>query len=380
MPSSAPQRFFALDALRGVAALAVVFWHWQNFFLTDAAGRQLQQQPAYAWFRPLYDSGSLAVDLFFSLSGFIFFWLYAARLEQRSVAGREFAVLRMSRLLPLHLVTLLVVAAGQALYQAQHDAAFVYPHNDLRHFVLHLLLIPSVGLEQGHAFNAPVWSVGVEAVLYLGFFLLCRHARPRGAMLLGLALVGLFVLSRVYMPLGRGVGSFFLGGVVYRVHRWVLGSPQQRRWTALAVTAAVLLWTATLAASYTGRSLEQTPALRVLAWKYPIAILFPITILALALVQATRRDFGRRLAWLGDISYASYLWHFPLQLACVLLLPVLGLPLDTLRSGWSLLLFMAALLMLSFASHRWLERPAQAALRGAWAGLQARGKGSSRDL
>jgi peptidoglycan/LPS O-acetylase OafA/YrhL len=27
-----PERLYSLDALRGVAALVVIFWHWQHFF------------------------------------------------------------------------------------------------------------------------------------------------------------------------------------------------------------------------------------------------------------------------------------------------------------------------------------------------------------
>lgn len=29
---SSPARFRSLDALRGIAAFAVVFWHWKNFW------------------------------------------------------------------------------------------------------------------------------------------------------------------------------------------------------------------------------------------------------------------------------------------------------------------------------------------------------------
>ncbi|MDF7795325.1 hypothetical protein [Pseudomonas syringae] len=28
-------RLYTLDVLRGVAALSVVFWHWQHFFYVD---------------------------------------------------------------------------------------------------------------------------------------------------------------------------------------------------------------------------------------------------------------------------------------------------------------------------------------------------------
>src|SRR6185436_12525906 len=111
--ATSPGRMHSLDALRGIAALAVVFWHWPHFFYsgtTLAAGFDREAQPFYEVFKIFYRHGILAVDLFFLLSGFIFFWLYAKTISARRLTPREFFVLRVSRLYPLHLVTLLLVA------------------------------------------------------------------------------------------------------------------------------------------------------------------------------------------------------------------------------------------------------------------------------
>src|SRR5207244_9707990 len=43
-------------------------------------------------------------------------------------------------------------------------------------------------------------------------------------------------------------------------------------------------------------------------------LLFPLTILTLAVWEARRGRLGRRLAFVGQISYSSYLLHFPLQM------------------------------------------------------------------
>jgi peptidoglycan/LPS O-acetylase OafA/YrhL len=53
---------------------------------------------------------------------------------------------------------------------------------------------------------------------------------------------------------------------------------------------------------------------------------FPCTIVALALLETGRGTLGRRLSFLGDISYSSYLLHFPLQMTCVFFAQALGLP------------------------------------------------------
>jgi len=345
-----------------VAALAVVFWHWQHFFFSGtapAAGFDSEAQPFYEAFKILYRHGALGIYLFFALSGFIFFWLYAGTVAARRLTPGEFFMLRFSRLYPLHLVTLLLVAVGQAVYAGINGGSFVYAHNDVRHFALNLLLAPSIGLEQGYSFNGPVWSVSVEVVLYAMFFVFCWFRINRTSLLLIVSLAGFFVLMNYYPPLGSGIGSFFLGGVVHAMFARIAGRPNSRLITRLVATATVVLWAATIASVYTGIALLP-PSLQ---GYFPVMILFPMTILSLALVEHGGSGFAKALSPLGEISYSSYLIHFPLQLAFVLAAQAAGLGADFFNNGISLILFFAALLPLSFASFRYLEVPAQRYLR-----------------
>jgi peptidoglycan/LPS O-acetylase OafA/YrhL len=72
-------------------------------------------------------------------------------------------------------VTLLVVAALQFQYTRATGTAFVYENNDLRHFLLQLLLASNWSLlDNGYSCNGPVWSVSVEVAAYGAFFILCR--------------------------------------------------------------------------------------------------------------------------------------------------------------------------------------------------------------
>ena len=78
-PAFKSSRLYSIDALRGVAALAVVVWHWQHFYAitgTWASVWNRADQPFYLFLKPLYDQGWVAVDLFFAVSGFVFYWLY----------------------------------------------------------------------------------------------------------------------------------------------------------------------------------------------------------------------------------------------------------------------------------------------------------------
>lgn len=365
-----PQRFHLLDALRGVAALAVVCFHWQNLLvkgdveLAGYAGRDLPFQDTLQMF---YQHGFLAVDLFFSLSGFIFFCFYADKVTRGRVSSVQFFVLRFSRLYPLYLVTLLVAAGAQALYLRAHGHHMAYWHNDIYHLALHLPLLSSVGLEKGLGFNGPAWSISVEAVLYLAFFLVCRAGRTRPWVLLLISAFGFFLLSRLYLPLGRGIGSFFMGGLVFVIYRRLLMSPHHATVGGVVLGIVTVMWVVIWLAHLNAWSFQGIPIVGRGVHRFPTLVLFPLTVLALALAESwCTTGAARALSWLGDVSYSSYLWHFPLQLIFALVVTGFGVSTEVFKSGAALLLFMAVLLLLSWASHRLLEMPAQDALRRRW--------------
>jgi peptidoglycan/LPS O-acetylase OafA/YrhL len=361
------KRFHSLDVLRGVAALSVVFWHWQHFFLSPGTRvLSLEGMPLLDVFFLLYAKGWLAVELFFCLSGFIFFWLYAQPVGQRQVSAREFFLLRFSRLYPLHLATLLLVAAGQLLYYRTTHDFFIYPKNDGYHFLLNLLFVSSWGLEKGWSFNAPVWSVSVEVFLYLLFFVVCRLWRPRLLGALALAAIGFALVRHIYLPIGRGIGGFYVGACAYLAYEWIV----QRGWVrSCSVVLSVLVAGGWLVAFLATRDFlygtSHLPGLAAMDGYWPtVLLLFPSTVLALALAETWRGSLGKRLGFLGEISYSSYLLHFPLQLAFALVAAAWSLERAFFQSPLTLGLFFAVLIALSLVSYRWFEAPAQRALRG----------------
>src|SRR5256885_5143960 len=161
-------RFYLLDALRGLAALSIVLWHWQHFF--PAESFRPERQPLYPLLVLFYSNGSRAVDLFFCLSGFIFFWLYAEKISSARISGCEFFMLRFSRLYPLHVATLIFVAAAQFIRWHATGSFFVYPQNDAYHFLLHSALASSIGLQRGDSVNRPGRAISGGACFLLLVF------------------------------------------------------------------------------------------------------------------------------------------------------------------------------------------------------------------
>src|SRR5438105_1090357 len=115
-PPVIAKRLYSIDALRGVGALAIVFWHWQHFWAVRGTWQAVwsrADEPFYAAFKPLYDQGWAAADIFFAVSGFVFFWLYLEPVAKREIGAVKFALQRFSRLYPLYVLTLLIATAMQ---------------------------------------------------------------------------------------------------------------------------------------------------------------------------------------------------------------------------------------------------------------------------
>lgn len=388
------ERFYSLDALRGLAALSVVFWHWQHFFFsgTTPGPFDVTRLPLHDWAFVLYSKGWLAVDLFFSLSGFVFYWLYSKRVAAGAISPGRFALLRFSRLYPLHFATLLIVAVSQLWLFNVSGRYFVYPI-DGKHFLLNLAFASSWGFERGYSFNGPIWSVSVEVLLYALFFFCSRLFPVRAIVLALISIFGFLVVQNYYQPIGRGIGSFFLGGCLFLAYQAIATSRRAAALANLAAVLAIIAWAATLIV------VQQRidPALLVLGavpiqWRFnasfqwgvqqifviwPVMVLFPLTILSLALIETRRGSLGRRISFLGDISYSSYLLHFPLQLFFSVAVGRFAANNSIYYSFWLMLLFFTLLILACFVSFRYFEMPAQRYLRRT--GLALRTTGTLRD-
>lgn len=168
-------RYLNLDALRFVAAAAVVIYHY---------GALLAWRPN---FRPLdlaFGGLPVAVDLFFVISGMIMFEVYGRRLTSWSAYG-TFLRRRFARLAPLHYATLLffivAVALGAALGVSTGDARIF----DARCIAPNILFLQAFDTCQSLTFNKPSWSISAEMAMYVAlpafFWITMRRPLAWGA-------------------------------------------------------------------------------------------------------------------------------------------------------------------------------------------------------
>lgn len=362
-----PKRFYSLDVLRGVAALSIVLWHWNFFFLpTNKQGVafNLGMQPLFEELYFFYKNGNAAVELFFCISGFVFFWLYSKRIADKTISLRSFAVLRLSRLYPLHFVTLIFVAVGQNIYAESVSGSFVFSFNDAYHFLLNLFFASSWGMEKGLSFNGPIWSVSIEVLLYAIFFVFCSMFNRNFVVLIFAVILGYFA-QRFNPSIGSGVMFFFIGGLVLIFYEKIIstGDPWKVSIWLPWVTSMAWLMAVSITHPIHGVTFSGVPWVIHKILNHAVFALFPMTIMSLALIETKRGTLGKRLSLIGDISYSSYLLHFPLILTMVLVTAELGIEQELFYSPWFMILFFLILVLLCLASHRYFEVPMQRYLR-----------------
>jgi peptidoglycan/LPS O-acetylase OafA/YrhL len=356
-------KLLGLEVPRFLAAIAILIHHYPYFSIAESSGgaNTLANLPFRALLDPIYTQGWAAVQLFWCISGFIFAWKYSGPIGAGAVSFRRFAVLRLSRLYPLHLVTLLSVAVLQMIYLRAHGTTFLYDINDRWHFCLNLLFAQYWGFEDGMSFNGPSWSVSLELLVYVLFFASCRLIGRRTRLALPVAFAIYFVSVQAYSSnlwqfAGfQAAGYFWLGVLACHLYKFIV--VQNRPTRIMFACMAFLIACGPLALMHLGLLDSERP--NPMIWA-------AVILLSLLCIGNRGARVNRVVTRLGDLTYGSYLLHFPLQLAIVQLIALIGARTEDLVPQPE---FFLAYIVLTLALSRIVfvhfERPAQYALRSA---------------
>lgn len=265
-----------LQYLRALAAISVVAYH--SAFRTDLG----------------FAIGAHGVDIFFVISGFIM-WVITERKPERP---GTFIWDRLTRIAPFYWLATLAMIGGWSL------KLFPNLHLSLEHVAKSLAFIPHRSPSNGEIWPLLVqgWTLNYEMFFYLVFALALAFSGWKRlsiifGTIIGLCLTGLFVRSEnaLWITYTNPLMLEFLAGILIGIV-----------WTRLPFS---------LTAS---RSICAIGLMGFIFYAFvggaPLKVV--VALLAIALVLGTvlidRYDGMPRVAWaayLGDASYAIYLWH-----------------------------------------------------------------------
>jgi peptidoglycan/LPS O-acetylase OafA/YrhL len=343
-------KLLGLEVLRFLTAFAILVYHYQHFaYIADKPVDLVSDRlPLHGLLHMVYDAGRYGVWIFWCISGFIFFWKYRDAVADRSVSGWRFFVLRFSRLYPLHFVTLLLVAALQPVYFGLNGYFFVYQDNDLWHFLLQLFMASNWGILYGNSFDGPIWSISIEVLVYILFFLMLLVTRSW--------LLNLVVIAACLIASGQVAACFaffYIGGLAAIAQRAIATATFRRAVKGTAWFAVImfplLAWRVTLGQS------EQVDFAALLIYT-------PIVLFCLSRDVAMPAPIQKVVEAAGNMTYSSYLLHFPIQLMIVLGFAITKTPIP-LYDGTFFGVYLAVMLLASYFTYRYFEAPAQNFLR-----------------
>jgi peptidoglycan/LPS O-acetylase OafA/YrhL len=320
------------DALRFWAAVAVLWSH--AFPLGEAI-----QDPLTVLTHGQTSIGSMAVAVFFVISGYLITWSY-----KRTDAPRRFAASRLLRIMPGLLVMLLITVfiAGLALTDFnlkdyfENKLTYRYLYMNIPIFTAFGETLPGVFSTNPYTnhVNGSLWTLGYEVrcyglVLILGLF---GWLTERIALALYVPMIGLAVLvdksHHLTWETGWLTALFLAGAILYltKLHErtnWVLLS--------LIVMNGAVLFTnliEIMMASAGAYLIIATGASKTLKIPY--------------------------LSRFGDLSYGTYIYAFPVQ-------QIIAQTLGT-ASTWFLNGLIATPIVLTMAALSWrfIEKPALA--------------------
>lgn len=300
----------ALDGLRGLALLGVLFFHAQGAL----------------------PGGYLGVDLFFVLSGYLITSLLLAEHARDGRIGLSaFWLRRIKRLLPALLSIMPAIAVyGRFFAKAEEIRGLRADAVATLGYVANWRAI-FAHKSYWELFAAPsplehMWSLSIEEQFYVFWPLLVTLVLRRGSSrsILGLALVlagaSMIAMGALYDP--ANVSRVYLGtdtraaGILLGAVLSCLVPPS----TTFSARAVKLLDGAGIAAAaglaYAWGTLDGQRAFlyRGGLWLTELAVLVLVTCGVAGRASLVGRALAfRPLGWVGTISYGLYLWHWPVN-------------------------------------------------------------------
>ena len=298
--SSNASRWLFLDAIRGFAALAVVFQHILWY----------QSSKFETFFATIWSPGRFGVVAFFLVSGFI----VPRSLEQRGDV-KSFWISRFHRLFPPYWFSLLFIGL---LPLAGLPGLTEVNLGSLKAWIANLTMLQ--GFVRVPDINPVAWTLGLEMVLYLAITIAFMKGFLKRTWLIAMSMVMLIGVSSIVLPtvfhirFPAGASAVF-GSIIagLALYRWFSG--EIKRAEALLITSSCVL-------VMVGASIvNYNPVRSQVDFLQPTqfcAIFSAITGYAffLGMLKLRNLKFQNWVLWLGKVSYSLYLLH-PIALALI---------------------------------------------------------------
>lgn len=295
-----------IDALKGISSIGIVIYHYGHFSQIG-----LTDPPFSEIFDYIYVYGYYLVDLFFIISGFLFYKAFSLKIANCEIDFKQFIMQRYIKLFPLFLVTTGVTAVGQWIILYHTGSTFMHGA-DLYSLLLNMIGLQYVGLDNGLSFNGPAWYISVLMLCYVAYFFICKY-QCSWAYTFTLFFLIMYKCNlsvpMMTQHVFRGLLGFSMGRLCFYI--WLTVKGRYIRNISVTIMAfTFVLWL-----------LFKHKQIDILGDKflYFLLVFWPSLFLFCIVSEITDKILSNKLfLWFGKISYSLFLWHFPIEVFFVI--------------------------------------------------------------
>lgn len=280
------KRFQELDALRGLAAIMVVLFHFTKGRNEADLGFKL---------------GTTGVDLFFIISGFVIL----LSLEHVEKSG-QFIINRISRLYPTYWASVTItfsVLLFYGIYTMDFSSVSIVQYLGNMTMFQFYLKIPDL--------DGPYWTMIIEMLFYIFMLILFRFKFLKHLNKIGVFLT-VFIVVLVYfqfdniwvkrlfhgIPVLQFWPLFFMGSLFYKIITKNINQTKYYGMIILCLFSQIILF------EYSGRSRSFIDF-----WEYAFMLIFYFYLFTLFVNGRLKFIINKPSLFLGKISFALYLTH-----------------------------------------------------------------------
>ena len=327
-------------------------YHYQHFFKPYSTFSNIDIseskfiQPFYSILNIVYNYGHLGVPMFWAISGFVFAFVYLD--ETKTIKGKQFFINRFARLYPLHFATLIIVAFVQFVNFRFFENFQIYQSNDLYHFILQFFFISGWGFEKGYSFNAPIWSVSIELVVYVFFFFSIIYLNKyKFKFVIPIYLLLLTIDKLNILETFTFAGStlidcaklFYSGILIFYIQKIF-----SKKIFLLIISLFLMIM------SFIGN--------------FKLFLFFPSLLLFFVSIEIFIHERLKNIfSILGNLTYAIYLLHIPVQISLILLVGYFNIGNEIFINNYFFVVYIFFMLFLSYFCFNLYEKPINKKIR-----------------
>ena len=289
---------------------------------------------------------SVAVDVFFVISGFLIFMSY-----ERSTSLKDYFVKRVRRIYPAYFTVVVICAIFGVFFTElsfreyySSDWFFKYSLANLSFLNFLKPYLPGVfvGNPGSLLVNGSLWTIKVEVMFYFAVPLIAYFlSRYNRLLVIGIVYGGAILYSVVLTHMGESSGSVF----------YLKLEKQLPAQLAFFISGAALYYYIDFARKHSFKLLFAGLTGFALHKYLGLYFIYPASLAIITVYFAVFFIYMGNWGKFGDFSYGTYIWHFPVLQAYI----YVGM--FNKSPYWALIISMLTVLILAFISWHIIEKP-----------------------